>query len=487
MILKTSEKANPNYLAKVIRIDNIRKHPNADRLQITTIDGNNVITGLDAREGMLYVYFPLECAINKDYLSYSNSFEDKTLNADTEVKGYFPSTGRVRAARLRSERSEGYIVPVKNITDWVFSHIGISVEITEEDVNKEFDLICDLEICRKYVVKYVREQSQQKNQTKKAKVSRLVEEQFHFHIDTPQLKKFIGNVHPEDYISITRKLHGTSAVISKVLCVKPLNWFERLLKKLGVNIVDTHYDLVYSSRKVVKNGFMGADLFLRFLSLPGNNIPETYKNVVNLIKDFKEYGIKLQPEVPQNHFYSTDVWGDCAKMIEPFLKNGISLYGEIVGYTKDGAEIQKGYDYKCNPKTFDFYAYRVTYTSVDSDVYEMSPREMKTYCDRYGIKTVPEIYYGKAKNLYDISTSDHWHEELLQRLCDDYLEKDCDLCTNKVPDEGICLRVDKPLDIEIYKLKSFAFLQMETKALDDGVVDMETIESMESEEDQNNG
>lgn len=449
MILKTSEKANPNYLAKVIRIDNIRKHPNADRLQITTIDGNNVITGLDAQEGMLYVYFPLECAINKEYLSYSNSFEDKTLNADTEVKGYFPSTGRVRAARLRSERSEGYIVPVKNITDWILSHTGTSVEITEEDVNTEFDLICDLEICRKYVVKYIREQSQQKNQTKKAKVSRLIEDQFHFHIDTPQLKKFIGNVHPEDYISITRKLHGTSAVISKILCVKPLHWFERLLKKLGVNIVDTHYDLVYSSRKVVKNGYLDPS------------------------------------EAKYNHFYSTDVWGDCAKKLEPFLKNGISVYGEIVGYTKDGGQIQKGYDYNCAPNTFEFYAYRVTYTSVDGDVYEMSPREMKTYCDRYGIKTVPEIYYGKAKDLYDISTRDHWHEELLQRLCDDHLEKDCDLCTNKVPDEGICLRVDKPLDIEIYKLKSFAFLQMETEANDEGIVDMETLESMEAEEDQN--
>lgn len=443
MILKTSEKANRNYLAKIIRIDNIRKHPNADRLQITTIDGNNVITGLDAREGMLYVYFPLECAINKEYLSFSNSFEDKTLNADTEVKGYFHSTGRVRATRLRSEKSEGYIVPVHNITEWILSCSGESVEITEADINKEFDLICDLEICRKYIVKYVREQSQQKNQTKKAKVSRLVEEQFHFHIDTPQLKKFIGDVNPEDYIYITRKLHGTSAVISKILCVKPLNWFERLLKRFGVNIVDTHYDLVYSSRKVVKNGFMDPS------------------------------------EANYNHFYTTDVWGDCAKMIEPFLKNGISLYGEIVGYQKDGAEIQKGYDYKCKPKTFDFYAYRATYTSVDGDVYEMSPRELKTYCGRYGIKTVPEVYYGKAKDLYDLPTDNHWHENFLQKLCDEHLEKDCDLCDNKVPDEGICLRVDKPLDIEIYKLKSFAFLQMETKANDKGIVDIETMESEE--------
>jgi hypothetical protein len=484
MILKTSEKANRNYLAKIIRIDNLRKHPNADRMQITTIDGNNVITGLDASEGMLYVYFPLECAINKEYLSFSNSFEDKTLNLDTEVKGYFHSTGRVRATRLRSEKSEGYIVPVHNITEWILSCSGESVEITEADINKEFDLICDLEICRKYIVKYVREQSQQKNQTKKSKVSRLVDEQFHFHIDTPQLKKFIGDVNPEAYISITRKLHGTSAVISKILCVKTLNWFERLLKTLGVNIVDTHYDLVYSSRKVVKNGFMDVELFLRILSLPGNNIPETYENVVNLIEDFKKYGIKLQPEVVQNHFYITEVWGDCAKKIEPYLKNGISLYGEIVGYQKDGAEIQKGYDYKCKPNTFEFYAYRATYTSVDGDVYEMSPRELKTYCDRYGIKTVPEVYYGKAKDLYDLPTDNHWHENFLQKLCDEHLEKDCDLCDNKVPDEGICLRVDKPLDIEIYKLKSFAFLQMETKANDKGIVDIETMESEEVSENE---
>jgi hypothetical protein len=443
MSLKISEKANKNYLAKIIRLDNLRKHPNADRLQITTVDGNNVITGLNAREGMLYVYFPLECAINKDYLKYSNSFQDSNLNKDTEVKGYFPSTGRVRATRLRGQKSEGYVVPVSDITDWLFNTYGSSVEITEEDVDREFDLIQDLQICKKYVVKYVREQSTQKNQKKKAKVSRLVDEQFHFHIDTPQLRRFISEVHPEDYISITRKLHGTSAVFSKVLCVKPLNRLEKLMKWLGVNIVDTHYDLVYSSRKVVKNGYLDPS------------------------------------EANHNHYYSSDIWGQCARKYDAFMKNGISLYGEIVGYTPEGAEIQKGYDYGCDPNTFDFYVYRVTITSVSGDVYEMSPREMKTYCDRYGIKTVPEIYYGKAKDFYDLSVNDHWHQNFLEKLSEDYLEKDCDLCQNSVPDEGICLRVDKPLDIEIYKLKSFAFLERETKMLDQGEVDMETVESEE--------
>ena len=82
-----SEKANPNYLAKFVEISNIRKHPNADRLQVTTIDGNDVITGTDIKVGDNVVYFPLECAINKDFLSATNSFEDKELNFEN-LEGY---------------------------------------------------------------------------------------------------------------------------------------------------------------------------------------------------------------------------------------------------------------------------------------------------------------------------------------------------------------------------------------------------------------
>jgi hypothetical protein len=457
-MLNTSKKAHLNYLARVVKLNNLRKHSNADRLQVETIDGNNVITGMTAMNGMLYVYFPLESAINKDYLAYSNSFVEKTLNRDPEVKGYFNNSGRVRATRLRGERSEGYIVPVEDISEWLKT-VGHDFVFTEEMVDKEFDSIGDIILCEKYLnwkaIKAARQQS--KNTTKKAKVSRLVENQFHFHIDTPQLKKFISNVRPDDTIWITRKLHGTSAIISKVICVKKLNWFERLLKKLGVNVVDTHYDLVYSSRKVVKNGYLDPN------------------------------------ETNHNHYYSSDIWGDCAKKYEQFLRPGISLYGEIVGYTPDGAFIQKGYDYGCEPGKYDFYVYRVTITSATGDVYEMSPDQMKHYCEKYGIKTVPELYYGKAVSLaakFDtlLEVNEDWQNEFLNILCEQYLEKDCkdplfsDIpCTDNVPDEGICLRIDKPLDIEIYKLKSFAFYERETKMLDAGDVDMETLQT-ETEE-----
>lgn len=437
MKISISPKANPNYLAKLVCLSNLRTHPNADRLQIATIDGNNVITGLNAKEGDLYVYFPLEVAINKEYLSFSNSFEDKTLNQDQNVKGFFQKTGRVRACRLRSIPSEGYIAPVDSIYNWLDNGFIFS----EDDVNKEFDTIGDTKICEKYISITQRQKSEKvpKNQKKVVREPKVVEGQFKFHQDTIQLKKAIHEVSPEDYISITKKLHGTSWVASKLLCNRKLNWFEKLLKRFGVKIQDTHYDLLWASRRVLKNGFL-------------------------------EVGNK-------EHYYSYDLWEDIAKSVDYAIQPSITLYGEAVGFTKGGAYIQNGYDYGCAPGTFKTYIYRITSTNPSGDVYEFSHRQVKEYCDRYGLLMVPELYYGKAKDLYpEIPTDTHWHQNFLEQLMEDYLEKDCEICSNKVPDEGIVLRRDI-FDVDLYKLKSFKFFEWETKQLDEGVVDIESEES----------
>jgi hypothetical protein len=441
MKISISPNANPNYLARLVSLSNLRQHPNADRLQIATIDGNNVITGLDAKVGDLYVYFPLESAINKEFLAFGNSFEDKTLNQDKTVRGFFHKTGRVRACRLRSVPSEGYIVPVNSIYSWLNNGFTFS----EEDVNKEFDTIGDVKICEKYVSVTQRQQSQKvnKNQKKVVREPKVVEGQFNLHQDTIQLKKEIYKVNPDNYISITKKLHGTSWVAAKLLCNRKLNWFERLLKRLGVKIQDTHYDLLWASRRVLKNGFLEED--------------------------------------GKNHYYSYDLWEDIAKSLSPYIEDSLSFYGEAVGYTKTGGYIQDKYDYGCAPSTFKIYIYRITTTNPSGKVYEFSHKQVKEYCDRYGLSMVPELYYGKARDLYpEIPTDRHWHHNFLEKLMEDYLEKDCEICSNKVPDEGICLRKDI-FDCEIFKLKSFRFFEMETKQLDNGVVDMETEESVEED------
>lgn len=137
-----------NYTARVVKLPAPRPHPNANKLQLVTLAGDTVITGMDAKEGATYIYFPVECSINRDYLHWSNSFASANLNADVEKKGFFSDSGRVKAIRLRGMPSQGYIVPASNIADWLKSR---GVAVSEFPIGAEFDDIEGLEICKKYV------------------------------------------------------------------------------------------------------------------------------------------------------------------------------------------------------------------------------------------------------------------------------------------------------------------------------------------------
>ena len=68
--------------------------------------------------------------------------------------------------------------------------------------------------------------------------------------------------------------------------------------------------------------------------------------------------------------------------------------------------------------------------------------------------------------------SENWKEKFLENLKAKYNDKDCYICKNIVPEEGIVLRKET-IDIESYKLKSNRFYEFETKLLDSGVTDIE--------------
>ena len=223
---------------------------------------------------------------------------------------------------------------------------------------------------------------------------------------------------------------------------------EEILKKLGVNINDKVYDLLYSSRRVIKNDDLNTQA---------------------------------------NHYYSSDVWGDVAKTFEYAVQKGYTLYGEIVGYTRDGAYIQKGYDYGCIQPIYEdeyvedvhyrVYVYRITFTNEDGNVSELSWRQIKAYCQHFGINHVPEYYFGKLvdfdKSLKKIKSDEEFNETIIKLLEEKYLEKYCEFCGNRVPSEGIVLRVDELFNFDAYKLKSFAFMEWESKQLDDNIIDIE--------------
>lgn len=170
-MLEISKNANPNYLCKVVQLKGLQKHSNADRLQVVSIDFNNVITGLDAKEGDVYVYFPLECSINLDFLVSTGSLRPKAaLDGEPEQKGFFERNGRVKAMRLRGEKSMGYIVPVQSVLDWS----GIWDINPECWLDQEFDTINGKLLVEKYTVPV--KGGANTKQGKKPKLSRLVEE-----------------------------------------------------------------------------------------------------------------------------------------------------------------------------------------------------------------------------------------------------------------------------------------------------------------------
>ena len=452
MKLIKSKNANVNYLAKVVRIENFKSHtdPEVTRLKCCVIDGFNIICGIDSEPG-LYIYFPTACCINPDFLRYANLYRHKELNNDPEQSGMFDDNGRVKAIRLRGELSEGFILPAIMLENYIVSVTNVNYE-AEEGI--EFDSVehegKTFWINKKYIPKNTRTPGMPgsgKSRGKQPKgLDKLIENQFRFHYDTTLIKKCPNVIKPNDLISITEKVHGTSTIHARVLCKRELTWKQKIARWLtGYEFDD--YDYLYSSRTVVKNRHYN-------------------KNVTD-------------------GFYGVDVWAEADKIIKPFLQKGMTIYAEIVGFLPNGGYIQKGYDYGCTipiggtyklGEHFKVLVYRITMTNVDGVVHEFSAREVQQYCKNIGLNCVTEYYYGFAKDLYpELDPSEHWSENFISKLANDkrfYMEMNSPTCINKVPHEGVVIKSEN-MKSEAFKLKCFAFLDKEGKALDKGESNIE--------------
>lgn len=455
MKLVQSKNANVNYLAKIVKIENFHKHsdPEVTKLKCCCIDGFNIITGIDSEPG-LYVYFPTACCINPKFLSYANLYRHGELNVDQTKTGMFDDNGRVKAIRLRGELSEGFIIPIVVLENWVMSTVNVELKVEE---GTEFDSIehdgKTFWVNKKYIPKNTRTPgapgSGNSGKGKQPKgLDKIIENQFRFHYDTVLIKKCPHVLHPSDLISITSKVHGTSGISAYVLCKQELNWKQKIARWLTGEEFDK-YDYLYSSRSVIKNQYYNKSV--------------------------------------QGGFYGVDVWKYADDIVRPCLSKGMTAYYEIIGFLPNGGYIQKNYDYGCLPpvgdeaytygKHFKVQIYRVTITDVSGKVHEFSAREVQLWAQMVGLVPVEQYYYGYAKDLYpDLDPSEHWNENFLSKLANDknfYMECNSPICDNKVPHEGIVIKIEN-MKSEAFKLKCFKFLDGEGKALDKGEVDIES-------------
>lgn len=433
MKLTKSENCDDNYAAVIVEAKQLRAHSNADRLQILTVFGNDCIVGLDTKVGDKFCYFPLECQISTKLLSYCNLFSDPVLNRDGKSKGYFSgggnSSGRVKAVRLRGEKSAGFLLNISTLAEF------LECSVNDLEVGTEFDTANGEEICKKYIPHIQRSQGPNEPKAKVPKkdsiVQRLLPNQFRFHYSTPHLGRNSHLIHPNDIITITEKLHGQNGVFSNVLTRSILSWKDKVAKFFGAKVVEKQYQFIYSSRTVVKSGRDGS--------------------------------------------IGEDQWGIHAKELENKLPPGYTVYSELVGFTPNGSGIQKKYDYSCEPLTSQSKVFRITYTDPIGEVLELGWMDIVRFCEKYNLQTVPCHYHGKAGDLfYHLSEqADDWSEQFLKKLEEKYLDKKCPLCKNDVWNEGIVLAIENRINRPVFKFKSFNFLEKEAKDRDAGEVENE--------------
>ena len=451
-----SKTANINYLAKIVEIKSFHNHPNPEvtRLKCAFVDGYNIIVGIDYQPGK-FVYFPSGCTINPQFLSWANLYRHTDKNADSEKSGMFEDNGRVKSIRLKGTVSEGFLLPLNVMLNWIDSEVLVSIPEDDVEINTEFDTFehngKSFWINKKFVVENKHKIYGDSPIRKGKKFNRVIEEHFPRHYDTQLIRRCPEVITPDSLLSITSKWHGTSSRNGYVLVKKELTLLDKiknLLSGKSWNEDVLVYDYLYASRSVVKN--------------------QHYNKSNN------------------SGYYGCDPWVEADKIIRPYLQKGMIVFSEIVGFAPDGGWIQKKYDYGCVPpnqgetytydKHFKIRVYRITITNVDGVVHEFSAREVQQWCKARGLVPVEEFYYGYAKDLYpDITQDDNWNREFIEHLANDkrfYMEKNSPDCNNPVPHEGIVIKKED-MHSAAFKLKTFSFLSGEMKLMDAGESNME--------------
>jgi hypothetical protein len=407
---------------------------------------------------------------------------EKVDRSEDEVKeylrthrGYFNEKGRVRMTKLAGEISMGFLYDFELLAKWCPKLAELKEELSSM-VGKDFDTVNGELLVKPYVpelkVQDGAKKSRDYHRNKKlAKFDRMIPGQFAFHYDTQLFERSVSRFKPEDVVTISNKLHGTSYIIGNVLVKHPKwrGWYEKIFLKLPKFLQFTRedYDVIYSSRNVIQNATINPN------KGPG------YSTGLNAC--FDKYYQLLKPYMPMN----------------------TTFYGEIVGYVEKSntfiQKVGKGYDYCCAPGENRLMIYRIVETEADGTKREYKVRHVHQYivefkrwlnsqCNEEAadlanrLLPIDILYHGKLKDLYpDLDVSDHWHANLLERMKNDKenfgMEMNEPHCRNVVPREGIIIRIENDPINEAFKLKCLKFLGKEAAEMDKGVTtDMEMAE-----------
>lgn len=424
--MKFDAPKNANYAAIVVAVHTLVELEGLDNLIGIPVVGHQALTTRGVEAGDLRVVFTAETQLSHDFCHHNNLYRHATLNADESETGYLEDNRRVRAIKLRGHVSNALLMPVESL-----AYTGIDpTQLREGDT---FDTLNGHEVCCKYEIKHRHNHNPAKTKVEKA-FKRVDKKLFPEHLETDQYWRNKHLLRPGREVVVTQKLHGTSIRVGNVPVQRQKGLREKFVNKVLRLPTPSHeYDVVYGSRKVIKDV----------------NNPR------------------------QQHYYQSDIWTDYGSKIASLIPEGYIVYGELIGWTPDGAALQKSYTYHLGQGDAELYVYRVAHINRSGYLSDLSWDGVKDFCKERGLKWVPELF----RCIWEGSNDD---DELITDFMDRRLAEYYDgnplvlpLSDRKTVDEGICLR-QEGLVPTILKAKSPKFLEHETKLLDKDEVDLES-------------
>lgn len=210
------------YKAIIAKLENVRRHPNGDRLQIADVLGYNVIVGNNVVEGDIGIAFPEGGQISEEFLLQNNLYRKHPVTGKP-MGGFFDANGRVRAIKLRGSVSDCFWIPIESLSYLNPPHLPLGTELNEINGKK---------LCWKYINKATeraikRAQKKYKKPKwlpkflmpihKKYVLSKLSYDpcpDFHKHHETNQLRVHYKHIEDMDDVRLLylTKCHGTCLV-----------------------------------------------------------------------------------------------------------------------------------------------------------------------------------------------------------------------------------------------------------------------------------
>ena len=187
------------YCAYITELKDLRKHNNADRLQLCTVFGNTVIVDLSYYVGQKVVFFPVDGQLGEEFAKENNLL--RITNEDGTTSGGYldPVKRNIKAMRLRGERSEGLVLPVESLSKWT--------DVNKLYVGDQITVLNGTVICQKYIPKG----NKKRNISNSISVKESLKDKFPYfeeHVDTEQLAYNLDKFKPGDTCYITLKMHG---------------------------------------------------------------------------------------------------------------------------------------------------------------------------------------------------------------------------------------------------------------------------------------